>query len=125
MANYEIAFLGFLGFLAFYFIHLSEHYKIQGYRLSRALVNGILNTLLKMLSVATVIYMTFFTRLILEDQTQTASMVNILKVYDSYFSLFIYGFAVIFFICFFILQFINLLENMRIYKEAKRKGLTK
>jgi hypothetical protein len=120
MTNYEIALVLGLFALSYYFLYFGEQFKIDGLSPGRALVKGIIGILLKMFSVLTIIFNVFFIKLILQDQTSTSALANILNLYDSYLTVFLYGFAVIFFVLFFIEQFILFLANLRIYKANKK-----
>ena len=119
---YEIAFIFGLFSLSYFLIFFSDAFKIDGSNAKRALLNGLISLTMRLMSVATVIYSVFFMRLILQDQIQTTAISSVLTLYDTYLSLFLYGFCVLFFILYFIQQFVILVENFKINKENAGEG---
>src|SRR5690242_5698825 len=93
---YEVSLTFGLFALAYYFLSLSESFKIEGDVASRALLNGILNMLLKLFSVMTIIFNVFFLRIILQDQVVSTALTNISTLYDTYLTVFLYGFGAVF-----------------------------
>ena len=116
---YEVAFIFGMFSIAYYLLYLADSFKIEGDNATRALLNGILNMILKLSSVATIIYTSFFLRLVLQDQVQSASVVNILSLYDPYLRFLMYGFGLFFFLLYFLQQFVTLVSNFKIHQANK------
>lgn len=120
MTNYEVGLIFGLFALSYFLVYLSEFFQVQGSKWSQLIINFALNILLKMFAIATVIFNLLFIRLILQDQVQSAVMVNILKLYDSYLRIFMLGFVLIFFVLYFINAFLQLVENWKINDYNKK-----
>jgi len=113
---YAITLIGFMFAIAFFLLYFSNQFKLEGEPWGITLTKLSASLLLKLMSLGTIIYSIFIIKLILPEIT------NVTNVFDNYMSMFIWG-IIIFFIIYFVHQFVVMAINFNVAKEQKGKRL--